>query len=239
MRPPKLGRGAAVCLVLVSAGCAATPTTTSHTGASSASTIVATSITTTTTAPPATTAPPPTTEAPTTTSPTLASGIQVGPGPQTTYTVQPQAAPGSCHYAYSGPYPLPDPRCTPGAINPHVTQANISSTICSAGYAESIRPPESVTEPEKIASAAAYDYAGSLATAEYDHLIPLELGGDPNDPANLWVEPNDNPAATTTTNTKDSLEDRLHSIVCSDQMPLAAARQAIAADWAASYGQLG
>ena len=37
---------------------------------------------------------------------------------------------------------------------------------------KSIRPPESVTEPEKIASAAAYDYTGSLATAEYDHLIP-------------------------------------------------------------------
>ncbi len=234
MRPPKLGRGAAVCLLLVSAGCGARPTTTtSHTGASSASTIVATSLTTTTTAPP------PTTEAPTRTSPTLSSGIQVGPGPQTTYTVQPQAAPGSCHYAHSGPYPLPDPRCTPGAINPQVTQANISSTICSAGYAESIRPPESVTEPEKIASAAAYDYTGSLATAEYDHLIPLELGGDPNDPANLWVEPNDNPAATTTTNTKDSLEDRLHSLVCSDQMTLAAARQAIATDWVASYRQLG
>ena len=233
MRPPKLGRGAAVCLVLVSAGCAATPTTTRHAGAPSASTIVPTSISTTTTVPP------PTTEAPTTTSPTLSSGIQIGPGPQTTYTVQPQAAPGSCHYAYSGPYPLPDPRCTPGAINPQVTQADVSSTICSAGYTESIRPPESVTEPEKIASAAAYDYTGSLATAEYDHLIPLELGGDPNDPANLWVEPNDNPAATTTTNTKDSLEDRLNSLVCSDQMTLAAARQAIATNWVASYRQLG
>ncbi len=228
MRPPKPGRVAAMCLVLVSAGCAATPTTTRHAGAPSASTGVATSITTTTTAPP------PTTEAP-----TLSSGVQVGPGPQTTYAVRPQAAPGSCHYAYSGPYPLPDRRCTPGAINPQVTQANISSTICSAGYTERIRPPESVTEPEKIASAAAYDYTGSLATAEYDHLIPLELGGDPNDPANLWVEPNDNSAATTTTNSKDSLEDRLNSLVCSDQMTLAAAREAIATDWVASYRQLG
>jgi hypothetical protein len=231
MSARKLGRGAAVCLVVVCAGCAATPTA-KRQAVPPASTIVATSV-------PTTTAPPVTTGAPTSTSPGLPSRIQVGPGPQTSYAGQPQPAPGSCHYTYSGPYPLPDPRCTPGAINPQVTQANISSTICSAGYAESVRPPESVTEPEKIASAAAYGYAGPLETAEYDHLIPLELGGDPNDPANLWVEPNDNPAATTTTNTKDSLEDRLNRLVCSDRMTLAAARQAIATDWVAAYRQDG
>jgi hypothetical protein len=118
-----------------------------------------------------------------------------------------------------------------------VTQDDISSTICSAGYAESIRPPEKVTEPEKIGSAAAYGYTGPLDTAEYDHLIPLELGGDPNDPANLWVEPNDQPTATTTTNTKDSLEDDLNRLVCSDRMTLAAARQAIATDWVMAFQQ--
>jgi hypothetical protein len=186
-----------------------------------------------------TTAPPPTTTPPTTPSPTLPSGIQIGPGPQATYAVQPQPAPGSCHYVYSGPYPLPDPQCTPGAISPQVTQDNISSTICSSGYTESIRPPESVTEPEKAASAAAYGYTGSFETAEYDHLIPLELGGDPNDPANLWVEPNDRAAAATTYNTKDSLENRLNTLVCSGQLPLAIARQAIATNWVSAYQQYG
>ena len=155
------------------------------------------------------------------------------------YTVQPQPAPGTCHYGSSGLYPLPDARCTPGAVNPLVTQATISSTICVSGYTTSIRPPESVTEPEKAGSAAAYGYTGSFHTAEYDHLISLELGGDPNDPANLWVEPNDRPGATTTSNTKDVLENRLHDLVCSGQLTLDAARQAIATNWGAAYEQYG
>jgi hypothetical protein len=226
-----VGAGIVASFALVVAACTATSTTnSSHTTASSTNT----STTTTTTSVPL-----PATAPPTTTSPTVVSGIQVGPGPQATYTIQPQPAPGSCHYTYSGSYPLPDPRCTPGAINPQVTQATISSTICSPGYTESIRPSEGITEPEKVASAAAYGYAGSLHTAEYDHLISLELGGDPNDPANLWVEPNDRATAATTFNTKDSLESSLKRLVCSGQMTLAAARQAISTNWVAAYQQYG
>jgi hypothetical protein len=116
-----------------------------------------------------------------------------------------------------------------------VTQATIGSTICRSGYASSIRPPESVTEPEKAASARAYGYSGPFSTAEYDHLVPLELGGDPNDPANLWVEPNDNPNATSTFNSKDVLENRLNALVCSGQLTQAAAQDAIASNWVAAY----
>ena len=116
-----------------------------------------------------------------------------------------------------------------------MTQGSIGSTICASGYASSIRPPESITEPEKEASAAAYGYTGPFSTGEYDHLVPLELGGDPNDPANLWVEPNDNPNATTTANSKDTLEDRLNSLVCSGQVALATAQEAIASDWVTAY----
>ena len=36
---------------------------------------------------------------------------------------------------------LPDRRCTPGAIDPAVTQADIQSTICVTGYADTVRPP--------------------------------------------------------------------------------------------------
>ncbi len=173
--------------------------------------------------------------APTSTVPGVA--IQVGPGPMATYTVQPQPAPGSCHYTFSGPYPLPDPNCTPGAISPAVTQANIDTTICVSGYTEmpGLRPPDSITNKEKIGSAAAYGYTGSFSTAEYDHLIPLEIGGDPNDPSNLWVEPNDNPNATSVNNTKDNLENKLKTLVCSGQLTLAAAQQAIATNWVTAY----
>jgi hypothetical protein len=95
-----------------------------------------------------------------------------------------------------------------------------------------------VTEPEKVGSAAAYGYTGPVQTGEYDHLIPLELGGDPNDPANLWVEPNDRPDATSTENSKDTLESRLNDLVCSGRMTLAGAQQMIATDWVAAYQSL-
>jgi hypothetical protein len=173
----------------------------------------------------------------TTTSPPVASssGIQVGPGAATTYTVQPQPAASSCHYTYVSAFPLPDRRCTPGAINPEVNQSNIASTICRSGYTSTIRPPEDVTEKEKDGSAAAYGYTGSLHTAEYDHLISLEIGGDPNDAANLWVEPNDKANATSTANTKDILENKLHRLVCSGQITLATAQAAIATNWVVAY----
>ena len=190
-----------------------------------------------TTAAPTTVAPVPTP----TTSPlaTPASGIQVGPGPQAIYTVQPQPAPGSCHYAYVGPYPLPDPHCTPGRSIPRSPRPTSAPPSAGAGTPRASAHRRAITEPEKEASAAAYGYTGPFSTAEYDHLIPLELGGDPNDPANLWVEPPDNPDATSTANTKDLLENRLNRLVCAGQLTLAAAQQAIATDWVAAYERYG
>jgi hypothetical protein len=241
-RPVSTAIGLAAAALIAGAGC------TQHVsaGSSAARTRTPTSApltnvtATTKPAPPPTTAPTTTTTAPAplpspTTTPAPATGIQVGPGPQATYNVQPQPAPGSCHYAYIGSYPLPDPHCTPGAINPQVIQTNIDSTICSGGFTSTVRPPEIVTEAEKDASAAAYGYTGSFHFAEYDHLIPLELGGDPNAPANLWVEPPDNPNATSFANSKDLLENRLNSLVCSGQLSLAAAQQAIASNWVVAY----
>jgi hypothetical protein len=37
---------------------------------------------------------------------------------------------------------LPDPGCTPRAINPQVTQATINSTICTSGWTATVRPPD-------------------------------------------------------------------------------------------------
>ena len=151
--------------------------------------------------------------------------VGVGPGP-TNYSEQPQPTPGSCHYrSAANGQTLPDPACTPGAISPKVTLQTLDTTICRNGYSKSIRPPHAITEAEKKANAAAYSYAGPLSEVEYDHLIPLSLGGDPNDPRNLWVEPGASP------NPKDAVEDQLHQAVCSGRVPLAVAQQAIATDW--------
>ena len=110
---------------------------------------------------------------------------------------------------------MPDPRCTPGALNPAVTQATINQTICVSGYTKTIRPAESITEAEKRASMAAYGDTDSMSGFEYDHLVSLELGGAANDMRNLWPEPGASP------NPKDSVEDELHRLVCSGQIPCA------------------
>ena len=163
-----------------------------------------------------------------------AADVPVGPGPNGDYTVQSQPAPGACHYrdAADGAT-LPDPVCTPGATNPAVTPDTLYSTICKKGYSASIRPPREITDAEKRANAAAYGYSGSLAETEYDHLIPLALGGDPNDPRNLWVEPTASP------NPKDDIEFRLIQLVCRRQVPLADAQAAIATDWTTALAALG
>lgn len=142
-------------------------------------------------------------------------------------SVQLQPASGSCHAVGTGLYSRPDPRCTPGALNPEVTQATIDSTICVRGWTANVRPPEAVTGPEKEASMAAYGDTGSPAGYEYDHLVALELGGAVNDPRNLWPEPGASP------NPKDAVEEELNHKVCDGEMALARAQRAIATDWIA------
>ena len=139
--------------------------------------------------------------------------------------VQPQPAPGSCHAKGSGPYSQPDPKCTPGALNPAVTQDTIDRTICKRGWTSTVRPSTSVTNPEKLASIAAYADSGSPGDYEYDHLVSLELGGAVNAPRNLWPEPEGSP------NPKDSVENALHRMVCDGEMTLAEAQHIIATDW--------
>jgi hypothetical protein len=145
-------------------------------------------------------------------------------------TAQPQPAPGTCHAIGSGLYSRPDPRCTPGALNPAVTQANVGQTICRQGWTDTVRPPDSISEPEKAKSMAAYGDAGPISAYEYDHLVPLELGGAVNDQRNLWPEPGASP------NPKDAVEDELNQKVCDGQATLAQAQRAIATNWVALAG---
>jgi hypothetical protein len=149
--------------------------------------------------------------------------------PKSSLTVAPQPRPGSCHARGSGLFTLPDVRCTPGATNPAVTAADLGSTICRSGWTRTVRPPESVTRREKRASLAAYGDAGPPSDFEYDHLIPLELGGAPNDPRNLWPEPGER------NNPKDALENRLKALVCAGTLPLGRAQRLIARDWVSAY----
>jgi hypothetical protein len=136
------------------------------------------------------------------------------------------------HCSYRDHAQLPDPRCTPGSIDPAVTQAGLRSTICKKGWTATVRPPEAQTERFKYDVAyPAYGTPRSKRT-ELDHLVPLELGGS-NDATNLW------PEYPPTPNPKDKVEDALNAAVCAGRVTLAAAQDAIASDWITAEKKLG
>ncbi|HXB15087.1 MAG TPA: hypothetical protein VNV44_05015 [Solirubrobacteraceae bacterium] len=164
------------------------------------------------------------------------SGLAYSTAPAATIQRQPPAD--SCHAKGTGLTQLPDRRCTPGAVNPAVTQSTIAGTICRSGWTATVRPPESVTEPEKLASLRAYGESGP-SRYEYDHLVPLELGGAVNDPRNLWPEPDYARREGFYLNPKDRVETKLKQLVCSGQTTLATAQRQIAADWVAALARYG
>jgi hypothetical protein len=126
---------------------------------------------------------------------------------------------------------MPNEALTPGAVA--TTDVGI---VCRPGYATSVRPTGALWRHLKDE---AYDRYGlsqghrSMIDAhgvrqpayEVDHLVPLEIGGDPTDIRNLWPEPIESARV------KDEVENELHEMVCSGGMPLAQAQAAIAHDW--------
>ncbi len=136
---------------------------------------------------------------------------------------------------------LPDPVCTPGAADPAVTQSNIDATICVPGYASSVRPSSQADRDRmfQLKLQEMSDYGvGDRATGDFeqDHLIPLELGGAPRDPLNLWPESFD---GGDNARNKDQVENGLHDAVCAGRVSLATAQHAIASDWLAAFALFG
>jgi hypothetical protein len=107
----------------------------------------------------------------------------------------------------------------PGALNPDVTQATIGSTICVHGWTATVRPPVSYTNALKLTQMHAYGETGGPSAYQEDHLISLELGGDPTDPRNLWPEPYPRAADV------DRIENELNAQVCGGKLTLAQAQQ--------------
>jgi hypothetical protein len=129
----------------------------------------------------------------------------------------------------------PNPRLTPGALNPAVDQQDIGETICTPGYSRTIRPPEEYTERLKRVGVRRYGYSDRrLRDYEEDHLVSLELGGSPTNPHNLWPQPH-HVIGGWGSYAKDRLENRLHTLVCRGRVPLAQAQREIASDWIAAY----
>jgi hypothetical protein len=138
---------------------------------------------------------------------------------------------------------LPNGRLTPGSINPNVTADTAQTTICVSGWSSKVRPPSAYTSALKLAQIVEYGYADrNPSHYEEDHLVPLELGGAPRDPRNLWPEPNDIQLPDGTkvgADAKDALEDLLHAEVCSGSLALDQAQRSIAGNWIATWQAAG
>ncbi len=125
--------------------------------------------------------------------------------------------------------PLPDHACSPGAIFPDATVAE----ICVSGYTKTVR-----NVPTSLRKKVFAEYGIALpvpfGSYENDHIIALELGGS-NDIANLFPE---SAKPTPGFHEKDVVENYLHQEVCEGRVPLSSAQRQIATDWTAVYNNL-
>ncbi len=140
--------------------------------------------------------------------------------------VQPVTSPGAATAdSASGSPLLPDPRLTPGATL-DVTVRDISVP----GYTRKVRDvPVEVKRQVYDEYGIAHHPPGQY---EVDHLISLELGGS-NSIKNLW--PQSYVTHPWNAHVKDDLENRLHDLVVSGQVPLATAQHDISTNWIAAY----
>jgi hypothetical protein len=108
---------------------------------------------------------------------------------------------------------------TPGVLNPAVTQATLAQTACKHGWTSTVRPPVSYTNALKLRQLRQYRLRGPPSAFQEDHLISLELGGNPTDPRNLWPEPYPRASAV------DQIENDLNHRVCAGSLTLAQAQE--------------
>ena len=111
------------------------------------------------------------------------------------------------------------PRLTPGVANAEITQADIRATICRSGWTKTVRPPTEYTNTLKLEQMRRYGERGLPSAYQEDHLVSLELGGDPTDPRNLWPEPY--PRASEV----DRIENELNQQVCAGSLSLRDAQE--------------
>jgi hypothetical protein len=120
---------------------------------------------------------------------------------------------------------LPDHALTPGAIR------SVSVAESCSQQEEDLDPTVS-TSVRKIVFQEYGIKVGKSDDYQVDYLINPQLGGT-NDVRNLWPEPYG--STVWNAHAKDALEDRLHRMVCENQIDLASAQRELATDWIAAY----
>jgi hypothetical protein len=131
-------------------------------------------------------------------------------------------------------FPVPDPNCTPGAINPTLT----IEVLRDARFTTRCVRDAATQEEEKATTYEWYhlkhpsNKSGDNQICELDHLISLELGGaDTLD--NIWPQCGPSGVALPQRNfkEKDTVENFLAREVREGRMDLSTAQNGIATDW--------
>ncbi|HKW17336.1 MAG TPA: HNH endonuclease signature motif containing protein [Terriglobales bacterium] len=140
----------------------------------------------------------------------------------------------SCHAVERNGFPMPDPKCTPGAFNPSLKLAVLKNPDFRTGCVRN----DTTTEDAKAETYNWYSIShptgneGENQTCELDHLVPLYLGGaDTLD--NIWPQCGPDGAALDDRyfKEKDKVEYYLGRQVRAGTMSLSAAQRGIANDW--------
>lgn len=123
-------------------------------------------------------------------------------------------------------------------LNHDVTQTTLPKTVCMSGYTKSVRPSTTYTNGVKRRwmLEKGLDFDVEKDNYELDHVIPLALGGHPRNLNNLMLQPW---VGHDGAKRKDRLEVKLQCLVCSGDVPLEVAQEAIWADWQAAYSTYG
>jgi hypothetical protein len=123
----------------------------------------------------------------------------------------------------------PDPARAPGIANAKVTQKNISETICNPRRLAKTKPSRRFTENLKKKQLKAWDYDDrDVKNYVEDHVIPIEVGGHPTNPGNLWPQ---SISERWNAATKDKLEEYVSREVCAERMPLKDAQGVFKKGW--------
>lgn len=131
------------------------------------------------------------------------------------------------HYRKHGAVLLNDATITPGLVR------SVSRTsVCSGGSTKQYRKTTQAMKDQVYAEYGVERNKGiCTGGCEVDHLVPLEVGGA-DDVRNLWAQPSQPKPGF---HEKDKLENKLHEMVCAEQIDLEQAQKEISEDWYAAY----
>jgi hypothetical protein len=124
------------------------------------------------------------------------------------------------------PRDLPDPSLTPGLI-----RTSDAVEICAPGFTTELHRHTTEETKKKVCQEYHVQPCPREHQMEIDHVVPLELGGE-DEIGNLWVQ------MAPAFHEKDKLENKLHKLVCSNQMTLPAAQSCIMTNWITCYEKI-